>query len=102
MTTKKLRSRRADGRGHWPAGRRRHATTKREVDRALGRAARVIQRASWAGASWRALARYLGVSPQAVQHWRRGHKRPSRETVRAIQRWCERWPRRSLYRNRYA
>lgn len=58
-------------RGHWPKGRRRHATPEvAAFVRALG--------------SVRAVADAAGVSPRAVQHWREGTKRPALATLQRV------------------
>lgn len=62
---KPLKSRRADGKGHWPAGKRRSPLTARERRALVALVHRAIE-----AESARAVARALGVSDRTVRRWR--------------------------------
>ena len=57
---------RKDGRGHWPAGKRRSDASGRDVRRALAAIRRANERD---GHSLRSIARTLGVSDRTVRRW---------------------------------
>jgi len=85
-----MKSHRSDGRGHWPAGRRRNAPSpSRQV---LSRVRRVlVYRHSYGEISRRSLAVHIGVSDRTVRRWLDGTHIPSPEYLAALRRWAARY-----------
>lgn len=69
-------SARADGRGHWPAGKRRKEPTGLPVGELLA--------ASIARRGLRGTGRALGVDTRTVGRWRRGERHPDAEEAARI------------------
>ena len=74
-----MKSQRADGRGHWPAGRRRNPL-----------AVKVMPMLLWLyhghGLSYRRLARHCRADPKSVWAWVAGVKHPAKNSAARIAR----------------
>ena len=82
-----IKSQRADGRGHWPAGKRRNPDTG-QWNRTRLRLARLIEDHPRRGRiSCRALADAVGVGDRAVRNWIAGIDRPAPELQDAVRQW---------------
>lgn len=82
-----MRSRRDDGRGHWPAGKRRNPDVVR-WSRLRLRLCRLLDEHWQRGViSAAALADAVGVSRKTATNWLRGEDRPSPEHQQAIEAW---------------
>lgn len=76
-----MKSRREDGKGHWPAGKSRSTLTAAERATVLRRLHRAAE-----DASIRAIARTLGVSDRSIRRLFTGEDQPTdriRDLVRA-------------------
>jgi DNA-binding transcriptional regulator YiaG len=69
-----MQSQRTDGRGHWPAGKSKHAQPAR--GRALRECQALLRRLT-RQELLRATARALNCSDRTLRRWRDGDKRPS-------------------------
>lgn len=96
-----MKSRRADGRGHWPRGKHRHADTGGggQWERTRLALTRFLD-AHWSRGeiSIRALADRLGVSDRTVRRYLYGERqsgrapnRPPEATQEAIAAWLDEW-----------
>lgn len=74
---------RKDGRGHWPAGKRR-GTTGRHRDRAVVRLRAKMSKEGW---SCRGVADELGVSDRTVRRWLADEDHPTQANLDGLQRW---------------
>ena len=82
-----MKSKREDGRGHYPPGQHRHADVTR-WSAVLIRLRRLLETRREHGAvSRRAMAAAVGVSEGAVRKWLSGSSRPAEETQRAVVQW---------------
>lgn len=81
-----MKSKRADGRGHWPAGRRRHSPGT-EYDRLLDRLRERLDRRVWGKVSCRVLADWCGVSDRTVRRWLSGQHLPEARQTMRISSW---------------
>lgn len=80
-------STRTDGRGHWPAGKRRNPDSG-QWSRILQRLQTILGTHHRRGVvSARALAAHLGVSDRAVRRWLRSEDRPAPDIQERISRW---------------
>jgi DNA-binding XRE family transcriptional regulator len=88
-----MTSQRTDGRGHWPAGKRRHpdAGTWSRTRLALTKFLDDHYDRRYDGISQKQLARDLGVSDRTVRRWLKGEDRPDEETQAAIAQWLAEW-----------
>jgi hypothetical protein len=71
-----VKSSRPDGRGHWPAGRRRNADTGDWQVIRLGIQAMLREHHMHGVISIRAIGEQVGVSGRTVQKWLSGINRP--------------------------
>lgn len=77
---KKLQSARADGRGHWPAGKPRSSVDARTRQRLL----RAIRRANERdGLSLKSIARTIEVNDRTLRRWLAEEDHPSPELAQA-------------------
>ena len=88
MIMKPIASKRHDKRGHWPAGKRRHADSGQWSRTRLTISALVNEHYSHGVRSMRALAVAVGVSDRAVRRWLSGEDRPSPQMQVMCQRWA--------------
>lgn len=82
-----MRSQRADGRGHWPSGRRRNDQAPPAGWPDVARFLRDVDDHCRAHHRTAALAAYLGVHRKTVYAWLTAAKWPTRETLLAMARW---------------
>lgn len=75
-------SARRDGRGHWPAGKRRSDVEPLERRRAVVRLRAAIEK----GESRRAIARAIGMSDRTVRRWLAGEDWPMAQSARRLAR----------------
>jgi DNA-binding XRE family transcriptional regulator len=89
MRSTARKSSRADGRGHWTAGKRRHedAGGWAEVLEQIGRLAELFPGRRRHGASQAALARDLGVARKTIWRWLAEIDRPDPAMQRAVREW---------------
>lgn len=93
MTISRETSKRADGRGHWPAGVPRHAPAD-HWPRTIESLRTLLERHGARGTaiSAAALARAIGVSDTTVRRWVAGRFAPPHELQDAILAWVvDRW-----------
>ncbi len=74
-----LKSQRADGRGHWPAGKPRSSVTDAQAARCINRI-----EAACKATSMRQVATLLGISDVNVGMLRKGRRRPSDATYATV------------------
>lgn len=96
----KIKSKRSDGLGHWPAGKPRNIAPDRwpAVQRRLARLLRNVDygRSEIAMADRRSrhgLAAALGVNEKSVRRWLDGDRNPTADTVDAIEAWMTKFRR---------
>jgi hypothetical protein len=92
MTTKKKsKSARADGRGGWPAGKRRHPDVGDWTRLRIQLAAMIADRPSRGptGVNNVAIGAACGVGEKSVRRWLTGEDRPSPEAQEAIRQWLK-------------
>lgn len=78
-------------RGHWPAGKRRHATDPDACAAAMAALRQTLALRQCRGAvSTRALAAHLSVSDRTVRRWLAGVDLPPVATLRRIGAWVRR------------
>lgn len=82
-----LTSSRADGRGGWVRGKRRHADGGDWSRIRIDLAALFNDAPPRGPITCRGLARVLGVSDRSVRRWVAGEDRPSPTTQEAIRQW---------------
>lgn len=82
MTTK-----RKDGRGHWPAGRRRNDQPPPSGWPTVDRFLSDVHAYCASERKTKDLAEYLGVDRKTVYTWLTGDKWPARDRMLAIARW---------------
>jgi DNA-binding transcriptional regulator YiaG len=89
-----MMSTRADKRGHWPAGKRRHAVDEPRRAAAMESLRTLLQTRRRRGEiSARALADHLGVSDRTVRRWISGEDHPRARMLWRIERWAARMSR---------
>lgn len=71
-----MQSQRADGRGHWPAGKRRHPPAPDVV--------RIIRHMRLFGLPWREIAELVGVDQRTIRNWVQGIDVPEPRHVKRI------------------
>lgn len=82
-----LKSSRSDGRGHWPAGKRRNPD-RGNWSRVRLSLRRFIEEHYCRGViSIRAVAADLGVDDRSVRKWLDGTSRPNEATQEAVEQW---------------
>lgn len=75
-------------RGHWPKGRRRHATNERAAKRVLATLAALLKGGPQYGRiSRRKLAETIGVSDRTVRRWLAGEDLPAPDSLILLRRW---------------
>lgn len=74
-----MKSKRADGLGHWPKGKPRTTLTAPQIAASLRRLNRALQEQSM-----RAVSRVLGISDTQVRRLKLGHDLPSAATAALI------------------
>lgn len=84
-----MESSRTDGRGHWPAGKRRNPDCGKWSRLRLTLSRFLDDRYEIGRITPRALATELGVSDRAVHRWLSGQHRPSEEYQLAIEQWLK-------------
>lgn len=86
MTKRKSKSARRDGRGGWPAGKRRHPVGRWPAT--LARLVALLRDHAQRGAiSRNALANAVGVSEGTVRRWVSAEDVPSPEMQTAVRKW---------------
>lgn len=83
----KLKSKRSDGRGHWPAGKRRNPDAGNWGRTRLAVRRFIDANYSPGSISYRALAADLGISDRSVRKWITGQSRPDPATQEAVEQW---------------
>lgn len=79
---------RADGRGHWPRGKRRHALDPARHKRVMQQVRTLLDtRATRGEISRRALAGHLGVSETAIRRWLNEEDLPPPAMLRRLEAW---------------
>lgn len=95
MTTHTPRSSRADGRGHWPRGRRQHADVRIAGLTWPTFRRRLVDYLAEAPYGTQAdLTRSVGVPTKTVWRWLHDEDWPSPENAAAIEQWWDRMRRR--------
>lgn len=88
MTKPKSKSPRADGRGGWPTGKRRHPIGQWPAT--LAQLVVLLRDHAQRGAiSRNALAKAVGVSEGTVRRWVSAEDVPSPEMQRAVRKWLQ-------------
>ena len=85
MTTEKSTSARADGRGGWPTGKRRHPVGT--WPDTLARLRALMEQPRRGTISRNALAKAVGVSEGTVRRWVSAEDIPSPEMQAAVRKW---------------
>lgn len=74
-----MKSKRADGRGHWPKSKPRHKDEGDWQAVRLGIQTLLNEHGQPGTLSFRVIAAAIGVDPKAVHRWLRGQRKPSPE-----------------------
>lgn len=91
MMTKKIKhkSARADGRGGWPTGKRRHEDVGDWQRIRLRIVSLLNDRPEHGRVSVRAIARVMGVADRTLRRWLQGEDRPSPADQERLRAWCQ-------------
>lgn len=87
MTKPKSKSPRADGRGGWPTGKRRHPIGQWPAT--LARLRALLEQPRRGTVSRNALAKAIGVSEGTVRRWVSGEDVPSAKMQTAVRKWVQ-------------
>jgi len=88
MPKKKTKSARADGRGGWPVGKKRHADVGDWQRIRLRVCSLLDDRYEYGRVTVRAIAAAIGVSDRTMRRWLSGEDRPSPEDQERLRAWA--------------